>query len=826
MKKKLFLFQVLMSTIIAFQCDAQSPGLDQILKGGKANADAIKKNSPPSQQKQKNELPPGYDNSWKVMVTLSRTVTSSTNLTSTVTKCIETKIASLNYILQASFSTNKSIGWLNGDDFSLMTDVDANLKPFRNPFKGSYIVNSDAKGENKSCGDRTISSYTANCSIDPSQIDVIFQYNKKEKQGSFSVQIPSDYSIDASGKSTAYTKNNPPVTADVSEYGKVQTQLLTSLCGNFSAWNYAVSKDANTEKTLTGSPLIGALASIGETKHGYEIDCSQSKTVNDPVPDFYKGSIQTTYVTSVHISITDQDPIEYDAILVTVPIQTQKGSGNYDRWLPEGPSDNQPGNDKGNLLAFRIMLVDKKNPAKEDPGMDYDVQYDLLPNSVSKEKGYCINYPQQTSDDDEPDLRFDMQLMKSEKVTVTENQVKSADFGGRNVIAILTSYDYGSYAKMKVLVTLKEGFPIYAHFQNDKKTEISIPKDNNNNHIADYWEDTTGILGKNYEALWDKETQQGNSNDGDGLSLYEEYRGVFSQGKHIRLNPNKKELFVINQIGDPIKPGLQAMEKAASIHIVELKKEETDNDKIVNFNSSKFQNGRQSAVSCVKHDFIKNFDENDKKNGVNQDNNVFGVAIAKNFSPSNEPLINSPKDCLEYRLNGNRINETENVKKNVAHELGHTCGLLHHGDNVPDLKFSKILHQASSYDSVYIYFPDGNLVYKAPAKNLAASIYLPFDSDDMGVPNCSASGHVRCFMTYNEDFEYLYKELKNPDNTIYKFTMTPFGAKQHKIKSFDSSQYLYCSSADGTEWNQGNKLFGNADAGRGNCMGQFKIKDY
>lgn len=823
MYKKHFILQIIMYFLFIHSCIAQNTGLDQILNSGKAAADAVKKNSPSPNPKQKSGLPPGYDNSWKIKVTLTRSVITESNLISKGA-CPETDKLTSKFFSQAGISTDKAVGSLNGDDFSLITNVSSDFRPFVNQLQGSYNVNMDYNASTSSCSGGTTTKFTANGSIDPTHIDLGFSYNKKTKQGSFSIHLENDYVITGNGTMTKRTSDGSSFTVDASDFGKNQADVMTGICGEFAGLNYAVSKDPVFEKMEANSPLNGERASINETKTGYEIRYSQTKVIQGG-QDGWSGLGSTTYNTSVEISISDQDPIEYDAILVAVPVQTQKGLGNYDQWLPEGPSADHGEDTRGNSIAFKVMLVDKKKPSGEDPGMDFDVQYNLIPNSISKEKGYCINYPL-NSNDENPDIKFDADLMKSEKATVTDIEVKSADFKGKDVIAILTSWDYGSYAKMKVLVTPKEGSPIYAHFQNDKKTEISIPKDDNNNHIADYWEDTTKIFGNKYDANWDKETQDGNSNVGDGISLYEEYRGVFSLGKHIRLDPKKKELFVINLIGDAVKPGFQAMEKAASIHIVELNKDETDPDFIVNFNSDKFQNGKQSAVKCVTHNFIDP-DENDKKNGATQGDGVMGLAIARNYSSSDEPLINSPKDCLEYRINGNRLEQTDNVIKNVAHELGHACGLKHHGDNVPDLKFAKILHQASSYDSVYIYNPEGVQVYKAGAKNLTASVYLPTNNDDMGVPNCTAAGNVRCFMTYNQVFEYVYKEIKQSNNTIYQFTMSPFGAKSHHLtNSFDPSQYMYCKDGAGTVWNKNGNLFGDAQSGRGNCISEFKILDY
>ena len=53
----------------------------------------------------------------------------------------------------------------------------------------------------------------------------------------------------------------------------------------------------------------------------------------------------------------------------------------------------------------------------------------------------------------------------------------------------ITSYDWGAYGKLKVTVDYDDGHEENAHVLGDtSKQELTIPKDDNGNHIADFWE--------------------------------------------------------------------------------------------------------------------------------------------------------------------------------------------------------------------------------------------------------------------------------------------------------------------------------------------------
>jgi len=74
---------------------------------------------------------------------------------------------------------------------------------------------------------------------------------------------------------------------------------------------------------------------------------------------------------------------------------------------------------------------------------------------------------------------------------------------------------------------------------------VDIPVDENDNHIADHWEDL--IDPPSRDPLSDDDNfREGDGTDGDGLSLYEEYRGLMIRGTWHSLDPWIKDMFVMN----------------------------------------------------------------------------------------------------------------------------------------------------------------------------------------------------------------------------------------------------------------------------------------
>src|SRR6185295_1285186 len=122
-----------------------------------------------------------------------------------------------------------------------------------------------------------------------------------------------------------------------------------------------------------------------------------------------------------------------------------------------------------------------------------------------------------------------------------------------------------------------------------------LPKRKRESKVADKWKLDMGAQGEDGE---DSDKQQDNGKDGDGLTLYEEYRGLIAKGQHTRdhpagtdgakpLTPRKKDLIVHNRFKNDalIRKGLDLFEKASGIHVVEVDDDEIPESRRVNVNA-------------------------------------------------------------------------------------------------------------------------------------------------------------------------------------------------------------------------------------------------
>src|SRR5215467_9924563 len=141
----IFLFFLIEGVAIAQNSDVQ-----QTLSSLKN----YKKNLP--DQKNKNEgLPAGYENSWKVIVNISRTAVGTTDMSSTAGTCKSTHTGSLNFSISSDFASDSIIAFNNGEEFSLITNPDSKLRPYMRPFKGKFAVSSRFSDIQNSCDANT-----------------------------------------------------------------------------------------------------------------------------------------------------------------------------------------------------------------------------------------------------------------------------------------------------------------------------------------------------------------------------------------------------------------------------------------------------------------------------------------------------------------------------------------------------------------------------------------------------------------------------------------------------------------------------------------------
>ncbi len=86
---------------------------------------------------------------------------------------------------------------------------------------------------------------------------------------------------------------------------------------------------------------------------------------------------------------------------------------------------------------------------------------------------------------------------------------------------------------------------------NSNTCSINIPKDDNGDYIGDSWEPSAWKDGRDTPHA-DEETGpnagtgvEANTQVGDCLVIFEEYRGFEIAGSHTRLSPTQKDVFVV-----------------------------------------------------------------------------------------------------------------------------------------------------------------------------------------------------------------------------------------------------------------------------------------
>ena len=443
--------------------------------------------------------------------------------------------------------------------------------------------------------------------------------------------------------------------------------------------------------------VMGNGAFVTKTKRGFILEkAANIETVNG----------NNTTIINWHLSASLNDkPIKYEAILS--PVDTAV----YNNWLPEGPKTERDGQEKdingkprGNDIAFKIIVRDKitKQPAT----IPWKAKFYLTDNSHYR--GWCTNYPLK-SDDETPDLRFDSNdpAKQFEKITETSaTTIKTVQSKNVNLI----SYDYAAYANLNAEVTMEDGSKIETHIEDhsDAVSTITIPLDDNGNHIADAWEKTNGILSKGYPPTWDEDPKPAKQKrNGDGYTLFEEYRGfivIKSVGnlppngikkEFIRLDPKTKDCFIYD--ADDLFFKYYAPTNISKInwHYVDMEtfnydKDLKDEDETnwTNYNTPKeYYYAKQYAAFLYLSE--SEGDANDaggstarKKTLTNLSGHFLDLRIAIKRSASVQQGINAfgPKTPCPDKAKANAT-AAQDLKQTVMHEIGHTIGISHHQPN-------------------------------------------------------------------------------------------------------------------------------------------------
>lgn len=274
---------------------------------------------------------------------------------------------------------------------------------------------------------------------------------------------------------------------------------------------------------------------------------------------------------------------------------------------------------------------------------------------VSSEPGYCINKPSPAPGcGEDSDAWKDLQFPYQNGFAISgvdRNIAETTADDLNNATVTVNCYDYGAYGQLRAEFFRNGAAPsCAAREEGGSKEYTNIPRDDDENHICDGWAHSVG------SAAQDADVNTGGSlwgDSGDGLTRYEEYRGLVKFTVHARLNPTCKDVFVDNREYLPFAGDLAT---AACVQ-VQLVGDVYDAGHAINFNYCTAHDVDQHVLVLVRYDY-----------GPWEWGTTFpGIGT-------------SPRDAYETRVDEQQIRDDcvfrddEFVAHTVIHELCHGIG--------------------------------------------------------------------------------------------------------------------------------------------------------
>ncbi len=291
---------------------------------------------------------------------------------------------------------------------------------------------------------------------------------------------------------------------------------------------------------LSGPLYIGTIEL--PTNTSFSITRSYSTNYTVPHTGFGEsGQASAQY----HATVTIQrNQPEFEAVIFPDPPKpTPLPLTPYENWLPYGgPDEDTAGT---NHLVTVIIRLKGSQDTEPYPGVGAQFTFELV--DVSREPGICLNFPSkdEAANPGKPDLR----IFQADNLEPVENEgqrarTKSKDL---NTAAVsIQSFDYGAWGKLQVTASIPGQGEIVAYVEGDsQQTTLTLPKDENDNRIADVWEKGEGVYGRNLPANWDEvDYPADHKQNGDGFGLYERYRGFKFQEQYERLSATNKYVVI------------------------------------------------------------------------------------------------------------------------------------------------------------------------------------------------------------------------------------------------------------------------------------------
>lgn len=303
-------------------------------------------------------------------------------------------------------------------------------------------------------------------------------------------------------------------------------------------------------------------------------------------------------------------------------------------------------------------------------------------------------------------------------------------------------------------------------------TALLLPLDQDGDGMADRWES----IHRAFDVAGDVENIPGAVNTGDGLTNFEEYRGVYALGQFVRPDPEQKTIFVHDYTGRRLTAiqNMRDFYAPKGLQVYSVDGSEFFED-VVNYQATEAKRGDQYIAVLIENPATPS--------GVGwrafTNDWLTFAGMASHIGPPQRGLNTM---ALQYRI---ETRTSESVWQVVGHELGHLMNVAHHGDKDEYLMLEE-----------------------------ATSSGIPAGSQLVAFEGGQHSGDFTCIMKY----EAAPLFCKLPRLVRY----SDWFYDDYPLQSRPALSL--CTSKTGTGTNAAGAWAG--DATKGNCTAQVKVRSY
>ncbi|WP_147441864.1 hypothetical protein [Corallococcus exercitus] len=552
-------------------------------------------------------------------------------------------------------------------------------------------------------------------------------------------------------------------------------------------------------------PAVDAPLRIHGTKHLITSDSTVLTSIPDPVP--------------YGVTPVEWD-IEWDLRPASDALDLVLSAENHDDWLPLAKLEPVIGSSltAGSPEPGSTLVVTAKAVPKPDSSSTPKLKRITFYLKSSNVPGIAMNTPYENTPpfgDVNRDLQFEQEknaLHGLDFIDIATVQTPEGEY--MEAEAVVSSFDFGGYGEIVAWGETEDGDSVMSMLENPGSTPgaplppiegpLLLPKRASGSFIADKWKADTNSLSK--ADLDDSDILGEGRGDpgcpGDGLTLYEEYRGFILNNQHIRTHPADVDYFLNNKIGGAASGGINLFSSLTGIkvHFASADDFETST-RIIN-----------SAYDKATHQNDQHLVILQEKAGTNGTSKTYG-------GPGN------PRKIQYIGIATGTINDVpeEGRTSIIAHELAHSVNVPHHGEGgifIATITGNGTLRKETPVDETLS--PGGVEVYLESLTRDQSPRELATDPKYLIATRCSQdgtqsvfSGAHDCIMRYRAD---VMVHLTPVNERHRRYFLTG-----HNPEPYGNT---LCSTKYGTGFNAGpNGRHLGAAAGRGECIKKICASD-